>query len=364
MPTKNIGFILLILFITLSACSNANYDEAMEKANKAIDDKQYEEAIPHYERAMEENEKDDIAPFRRDQTEQFIEGLDALHDGNVDEADGIFNKILSNEDDDAFLQEDAHEQLEEIEALQTTFSETEEAIDAIHQLAEEKQYADALDAIDEAKSTDLTHAYLKPLDETLTDLVETMKDGLALKQDKKKIKKALEEIKQLGEDKKYKDAITLIDDTLDQDMLNETKETFEADLTTLKKEYEEALAAAIQAQKEKEAAEKRLKSMYGFWQHETLVNDFIYIQPTYFTNLVYASDVSFQVSVDTYSFDGDTFIVHTSDGEQISYTHHDNELIALQGSYYKVTKEEMKQSYPAVDFDDFKEGALDAFMGK
>src|SRR5699024_8091468 len=141
------------LFI-LSACSNAKYDEAMEKAQIAIQKQAYTEAIPYYEIAIKEKANDEIATFQLDQTEQFILGIDTMNEGNITKAKDIFNDILNNEDTNSFLHKDASEQLDEINYLQTTYSETEDAIDNIHQLEDEKQYADALDTIYEAKSND------------------------------------------------------------------------------------------------------------------------------------------------------------------------------------------------------------------
>lgn len=352
---KNV--ILSAIFMSvllLVACSNASYDEAMENAEQAIEEKAYEKAITYFETAIEEKKKDEIAPFKLKQTELFVEGLARIDAGELSEAEEVFQALGDTEDEEAFLHEDAAEQLEVIVELETAYGELEAGLKKAEKLREDQEYDAALEEVGALLKDAFSHAYLQAIQDELKALEEAVEVDMQVEEERAQMKKGLKEAKALSEEKSYADAIALIETTLESKVSKDVKEEFAADFEALSKEYAEQIEAEKKAKAKKEKAEKELQGVFGYYQHIDFPNDFFYLDPTYIVNYVYASDVGFATNVKKYELEAEYIVATMDDGNTFSLEYSDNRLLTIQGIYTKVSKAEIKETYPEVDFNDFK----------
>lgn len=359
MRIKSILSIFIFSFLILSACSNEAYDEAMEDADQAIENKEYTQAITHFETAIEAKKKDDIAPHKLKKTELFVEGSDLVAEGKLNEAEEIFMFILDLEDEDEFLHNETTAQIVLIESLKETSTEVETQMDRIRDLSDEADFEEAFVEIEALMKEDFSHPFLQPLQDDLVALEEELTrekqihdEERRLKVETEQMEEALSKVEKLGNEKKYTEAIKLIDKTLKTEISEQVKDQFSDEFNELRKAYEKLL----EANKKKAEADKVLNSMYGYWQHEDFSNDFIYINPTYFYNLAYNTDVSYDMDISNYAIDLDKkeLILTVPSGDVSSIKYSNNTLHLVQGDYIKITEHEVENGrYPA-DLEDFK----------
>lgn len=350
----------LVTFILLSACSNSAYNEAMELAYEAIEDKQYEQAIEHFQTAIDEKPNDEIASFQLGQTELLVEAMNQIMEGNLDEATTILNNIIENGDDEQFLHEHASEQLTIISDLKLTFSEMEESLQNIEKLIEDNKFKKAFEAITDIETIDLSHPYLQPLEDTFTTVKKTAEEKETLYEEAKQIQSLQKKIESLGKEKKYQDAIKLIDQSLEDDWSSEAKEKYSNSFKTLKDEYLAAIETEKKAKKQAQMEKDLQNIFYYYWVHESFSNDLFYFHPNYVINLVYASDTGFAAKVKSYELNDERnkIIMKMPEGNDFILDYNGDVLFTVQGKYYKKTESEAKVNNPWFSADDFKEANI------
>lgn len=254
---RRLLLLTIILAFVLVGCGNKEYDEAMENGKLAIEEVKYDDAVAFFETALEAKVDDEAASDYLLQTESMITGLDTFDKGDLDKATDAFKKVGMVEDASTLLQDEAKEQLSEIEALVELHATVEDLFKEAEKVGAENKFEDATAVIDEALKHDFDHVYMEDLEANL----QTLQTDL-----EKAEEKAVAEAKKKAEEKKQKEA--------------EEK----------RKAEEEKKLAEEKAQAEKD--QQQVNKVVGYWltMDETMA---CHITESYMACAVAYSDVMF-----------------------------------------------------------------------
>lgn len=200
MRKKSMIVSLFIFTLILTACGNKAYEAAIENGMNALEEKEYNEAVPFFEAALEEKPDDKTASQYLSQTANMINGLIALDEGTLHEAKTFFRDVEKVEEGTATLKADAKEALHMMEELEENYTNLENVLKDAEKLKEKKEYKDALAKIDEALEEDFSHASIQPFEDDFKKLhtdVQDAKEKADLEAKKKK-----EEEKRLAKENK------------------------------------------------------------------------------------------------------------------------------------------------------------------
>ena len=170
--------LLLILFICIiifTGCANKKYDEAIEIGKHALEESQYGDAVRYFEKAMDIKADDEEASNLLTQTELMTAGLQAFAKGELDEAKNVFDDVIATKHGYPSLKDGAENQINAVQALEDKYKEINKQHKDAQNLKEKTQYEDALSLIEEGLQEDFSHAYIHPLKDDLETLKEEIK---------------------------------------------------------------------------------------------------------------------------------------------------------------------------------------------
>ncbi|MUV36991.1 Transcriptional regulator ICP22 like protein [Lentibacillus sp. JNUCC-1] len=320
--------VMMMGFVGLFGCSNAEYDQAMADGQAALEEADYEAAVEAFERALEEKADDEEAKTLRAQTEMVMEASEQLTAGALDEALALIESVIEEDHGSDLLIEHAEEMQDEIETLQTQQKEYAAAFEEAEKALAKEEFDEAAAAIEVLLKEDLSHAVFNDIQENSEKLQASIKEQKAeverlAKEEARKKKESEEKRKKEAEEKARAEA--------------EAKKQKEAE----EKKRKEAEAKAAAAKK-KEQQGIDIEAFTGYWLNPT--NDLaIHVAPTYISSAVPYSDVM--------SNDAISSVSSVSQNEiQVKFTNGHTSKLKLSGdkstmsifgeSYRRVSKEE------------------------
>lgn len=347
----------LIFIIMLAGCSNKDYEEAMDSGKEAIKAAEYEDAISSFERALEEKADDKVATAHLDQTTVFTDGVALFHEGELESSTDKFNEVLQFEEGSSNLHSEAKKQLTDIEKIEDMHDEVGNSIKKAKEFGDKGKFKEALALIDETLENDLTHASLSSGKENLESLQTEVK---AIKKTYDNAKKAFKEAEKLSNDKAYKEALVLLDESLQKDYEHAALASLKEDLTKLQTDVTTAIKDA-EAQDEKQALINRV---IGYWSHTDHEFDVCHFTNEHFICATVASDVHFYGYITSWdaNIDDETVTLTMDDGSPFTVSVSDPNTLALNnGTYRRVSLEELESDIlgyfgagPAASFFDIK----------
>lgn len=157
-------FVLLIFsihsIILLAGCGNKEYDEAMKQEKEVIEEGDFEEAATDFKEALEKKSDDKAESTYLKQTENMIDGLNFLNDGELDESEKSLESVKQEEDGSGILVKKANAILKEGVFLKETNEEIGNSLSDA-KLHVDEEYAEALTILEGIQQKDLTHSYFK-----------------------------------------------------------------------------------------------------------------------------------------------------------------------------------------------------------
>lgn len=296
-------FVLFVMFLT--ACGNKDYKEAMLNGDKAIEEEEYEKAITYFEEALTEKENDKVGSNKLEKTKQIVSGLQQLNDSNFDEATSIFQNLL-NDNDAKFLHDKVEYQLELTQELEQAYQALNSFLDDIEKLEEKGKYEEALSMIDNVLEEDFSHPSIASLKKAIkskkTDLTEEQSE---LETTLELANKTISETKSLIDKGKYDDALSLINETLEQDFNHHVLKPLEKELNVLQGELNDSIKKIENSRLEQEL----INRVIGFWQEESYENDICEITRETFSCYIFESDVGFIENINSWHVDIDNEVV-------------------------------------------------------
>lgn len=297
MNGKRVMFFVIFASI-IAGCANKTYDEAMENGDKSLQDEEYEHAVGYFQEALEAKPKDEEATAHLQQTKNFMKGIEAFHTGNIDDAKEPLEDVLNYKDTSIFLQDEAKNQLIEIQQLQRLYSDVNKQYKQAKKLGEKQSFDEAFAILGEALDNDLDHPYTKPLQDDVTKYQTNLK---------KAKEKAVAKAKKQEEEKKQQEVET----------------------------------------KQQAAEEKQFEKVLGYWLSldETMA---CHITKTYMACAVAFSDVIFNEPITSMSTNiaEDAVTIHfEKDSEVTISTSKANQLEFDHDAYKRVSKKEANKIY-------------------
>lgn len=360
-------FMLLIMTLLVTACTNKEYEEAMEKGESAVMEEEYKEATIYFEKALEEKEDDETANTYLEQTETFMSATEAFED-NLKESKELYSEVIDKEDGLTELVDRAKGEIELIEGMEVTYEDMEGTLAEANEKSKEGKLDEALTLIESMEEEDLSHNYFS----TLTKDMETLKSEVnILKTTKKEAEDALEKAKSLEKEKNYEEGIKVIDQVLKKDFEHDSLQTLKKNLDTQKEELNKAheKQVAMAEAKEKEAA--MIQNIYGYWttygidgNHKVGAQVMKLTETEYIWGIT-QSDTMYYSEISLTEADVENKVVYGQGSGTETFTidvKNEGEIKIGDVTYRKVGKDEMKDVIGGDrDVDDFfefvKEGA-------
>lgn len=329
----------MLITLILAGCSNAKYDEAMDNGVDSIKNEEYEKAAEFFEEAIEEKDEDDKASTYLKQTNSLNDGIEAMEDGDFEEAATSFGEIEEFDDGLSEILDIADEKQVEIEKLETLHADMEDVFNEAEEKYDKGEYQDALEKVEEALDNDLSHAYMEDIEEDLSKLESDIESNQKLK---KKAAKVYEEVENLIKEEEYEEATTEIEEILDNDFDQTGLEASKKDLKELKQRI---------GKKEKEKEEQEvLDDLTGYWAEDAddnMVGKVVFkinSEETMWAVLNSGSAGYNEVSSIDVSESKEEITINTSEEESIKITDFDKKQMTLDGTKYrKVSEEEMQE---------------------
>ncbi|HIV74972.1 MAG TPA: hypothetical protein H9895_07855 [Candidatus Pseudogracilibacillus intestinigallinarum] len=360
-------FVVLIMTLLVTACTNKEYEEAMEKGESAVMEEEYKEATIYFEKALDEKEDDETAYTYLKQTETFMSATEAFED-NIKESKELFSEVTDEEDGLPELVDRAKEELELIEGMEVTHEDMEITLAEANEKSNEGKLDEALTLIESMEEEDLSHNHFS----SLTKDMETLKGEIkTLKKTKKEAGEALEKAKSLEKEKKYEEGIEVINHVLKKDFEHDSLQTLKKNLDTQKEKINKAHEKQVAAEEAKEKEAAMIQNIYGYWtNYRTDENRSVGVQVMKFTETEYIWAITQSGSMDYAEIslteaDLEDKIVQgqASDAEFFTIdVIKEGEIKIGDVTYRKVSKDEMKEviggdEYVDEFFELVKEGA-------
>lgn len=337
-------FLSVIFIITvLAACGSEKHDEAMDNGMDSIENEKYEEAADFFQVALDEKEDDDKASTYLEQTKSLIDGIDTMSDGDFEEATQFFQEIEDTENGLSNLEDVANEKLDEIDKIESLYTEVEDALNKAEEESNEGNYQEALKIIEEVLANDLSHAYIEEIEEKLSTLKS---DTDSNKEVKKKAEKAYGKAEELEEEEKYDEATIEIDKALENDFDHPGLKASKKDLNKLK----ESIASKEEEKEKKKKEQEVLDDLSGYWAEDvdgSMTGKKVYkisSEESMWAVLSSGSAGYDEISSFDISENQKKITLNTSEEEIIEVTNLDENKMTLDGlEYRKVSQEEMQE---------------------
>lgn len=318
----------------LVACSNKEYEEAMDEGMESIENENFEEAADYFKLALDEKEDDEEATSLLKETELYVDGEDALMDGNLDEANVLFDSIGKEEESLSELKESADQKLEEIENLKKKEEKIDKDLEEAKEKGETGNYEEALSILKEGLEEDLSHDYFQEKEEDLESLKESMSEYKGVKEE---ASKSINEAEEIQEEEDFEEALSIIEQALEEDYehlgLSDSKEK----LIELKKDI-----------KSKEKAQQKQDSIEGYWVDDTLEDEpgteIIKITSDEFMVVIMGSDTMAYFEINSLEIDDDSGEgeINTTDNNMDISDLEEDKMVLEDTEYYKVSEEKVE----------------------
>lgn len=224
---------IFVMILFLLACGNRAYEDAMDNGKQALIERDYETALIHFQSALEEKKDDKDADRYILQTETFINAFAYFEEGSLTEAKEHFEQVIQIENTSDELTEKAKQMITEIEALNKSYKDISQSIKKIEEHHEEGNFKKALEEIEETLAQDFSHEFIKPLKKKLGSLKKDIKKN---KKRNTNVKKTIEEATSHKKNKQYDQALAAVEKGLEKKLKHSSLKQHKNTLEKLKEE--------------------------------------------------------------------------------------------------------------------------------
>lgn len=371
-------FLSVLLLFVLGACGNKEYESGLKDGEAAIEKAAYEEAIDHFEKAAGAEKGDNVAATYLKQTENMVDGLGFLADYNFTEAEKYLGYVEQDKDGLKVLRGQATAHLKEMIALKETYAEVERLLANSKLEKAAGNYTVANDLLNQIGQLELEHPYFEALKEEIQSLQNEVADVLVSQED---LNAQYEQAKALKEEGHPNDALAAATEALTNDFSDASLHEVKSNLESLKKEIEDEQNRAEEqknAEAKKNTEEKQNKesaatagddekrviaAVKGYWTNGASSMEHCYFADTYYVcatvgseeyyfDDIVAWDVEKLISSSVDHING-IVVATIADGSKFSFEVKDNALTLANGTYYRVSRENIKGELMGVEVDDF-----------
>ncbi|TXC85842.1 hypothetical protein FS935_19550 [Metabacillus litoralis] len=190
---------ILTLFI-LPACSNNNYEQAMDNGIQQLGEKNYHQASIYFELALTEKNGDKDARHYYDQATKMNSALRDFEAKKYESAIKTLDMILAHKNGLETIQNEAQTLKEEITTKQDQLTSLDQRIELINNLIEKNNYSEAKDQLKQLEQTIISDEKLASYQADINQLTEKIeKQETDTKENKKKEEKTVEKEKNIKE---------------------------------------------------------------------------------------------------------------------------------------------------------------------
>lgn len=335
----------MILF--LLACGNRAYEDAMDNGKQALNERDYETALIHFQSALEEKKDDKDVDRYILQTETFINAFAYFEEGSLTEAKEHFEQVIQIENTSDELTEKAKQMITEIEALNKSYKDISQSIKKIEEHHEEGNFKKALEEIEETLAQDFSHEFIKPLKKKLGSLKKDIKKN---KKRNTNVKKTIEEATSHKKNKQYDQALAAVEKGLEKKLKHSSLKQHKNTLEKLKEEI-------ILLQQKEQKKINLISSIDGFWADNTVKKDTLVgldickINSEAVTCVTLNSDNAFYLPVNKRTANLDNNSVDINDGE-FTIKVSSNNIVLFENNYTALTEENKQLIFKEYSYDE------------
>lgn len=192
---------ILTLFI-LPACSNNNYEQAMDNGIQQLGEKNYHQASIYFELALTEKSGDKDARHYYDQASKMNSALNDFEAKKYESAIKTLDMILADKSGLVTIQKEAQTLKEQITTKQHQLTSLDQKIELINKLIEKNNYSEAKEQLKQLQQTILSDEKLASYQNDINQLTEKIeKQETDTKENKKQEEKPVEKKKNIEEKK-------------------------------------------------------------------------------------------------------------------------------------------------------------------
>ncbi|MDE5414014.1 hypothetical protein [Alkalihalobacterium chitinilyticum] len=194
-----IQFIVLLALITLSACSNQEYQKAMDQGIESLAEKDYHKAALYFELALKEKANDEQASAYYEQAKEMANAIEAADQWEFEKAINSLSIVINQKKGLKSLQEEARKLEKQIQSKKQIVSHFEEKLEQVKSLNIEENYHKIKKEIELLEENINSNDILSPYQTEITRLKEQLelfsqeKDEAKQKAEQKKKEEALKQ---------------------------------------------------------------------------------------------------------------------------------------------------------------------------
>lgn len=346
---KRLLLIIAVLSLSiLAACGNKAYDEAMENGEVAAEKDRFDEAKSYFEDALEAKNNDDIAQIYLKQTNDMIDSLNFIGEGELAEAEKHLGYVKKEEQGLDALHNKADNKLKELGDMKDTYEEVEQLLVKVQQAKEAGHYEEAREYLNQIEKLSLDHVYYKPLHDQALGMKEEIEAYVLLEEE---LAKQYEQAKSLMGEEKHSEALEVIKDSLaaagDQPAAQEIKTQMEKLESDIKRKQQNA----ENAKKKQEI----INSVKGYWKNIDLAYHYCHFTDISYICLTEGSDEFYFDDIIKWDADiqSGQAIAYFPSGITFEIPVQGDNMRLNNGEYVRVTKESVKSDLNGGNVDDF-----------
>lgn len=346
---KRLFRIIAVLSLSiLVACGNTAYDEAIENGEVAAEKDRFEEAQSYFKEALEAKKNDESAAIYLTQTNDMIESLNFLEEGELAEAEKHLESVKQEEQGLDVLHNKADAKLKELGDMKDTYKEVEQLLVKVQQAKETGHYEEAEEYLNQIEKLSLDHVYYKPLHDQAVGIKEEIEAYVLLKEE---LASQYEQAKSLMEEQKHGEAMEIIKESLaaagDQPAAQEIKvkvEKLESDIKIKQQNAENA-----------KKKQEIINSIKGYWKNTDLLYHYCHFTDTSYICLTEGSDEFYFDDITKWDADIENglAIAHFPGGRTFEIPVHGDKMRLNNGEYVRMTKEAVQSDLNGGSVDDF-----------
>ncbi|WP_216830581.1 hypothetical protein [Alkalihalobacterium elongatum] len=196
--------IIMLAFTTLFACSNNEYQKAVDQGIESLGEKDYHKAALYFELALKEKANDEQAAAYYEQAKEMANALEAAEQGDFEKALQSLSVVINQENGLKSLQEEAKKLEEQIQAKKEIVTNFEEKLEQVKGLSFKENYNEIKRKIQLLEETIRSNDILAAYQADVTKLKEQLESFLKEKEEAEQKKK--EEALKQEEAKKQEEA--------------------------------------------------------------------------------------------------------------------------------------------------------------
>ncbi|MFV8826417.1 hypothetical protein [Alkalihalobacterium sp. APHAB7] len=205
-----IQLIVSLALLTLAACSNHEYQKAMDQGIESLAEKDYHKAALYFELALREQANDEQASAYYEQAKEMANAIEAANQGNFEKAINSLSVVINQKKGLKSLQEEAGKLEEQIQFKKETVYNFQEKLEQVKSLNLEENYYKVKEEIQLLEETIYSNDILSTYQADVTRLKEQLelfskeKDKAKKKADQMKKEEALKQEEAKKEEAKKK----------------------------------------------------------------------------------------------------------------------------------------------------------------